>query len=378
MEDSRQSKEHGVTLLLHRRKITADAAKSDDASRTAKGARNLLLDFGPAQVPLGLIVRKRNAQVVEQSQHLFCTPKQRIQQILGLALLGLAFPFSSRRRWWWLSRIASGQDLEIARDPVVALDGRNSRQVEQTKLVAGVMQIEQEVLHLGGPLLLLLLGDGGTIAFEMGSTDTVSTVIGIIADQPIVHTSSTKAWPDPDFVHSLPTSRPMPRQMRQEAGAVHMQPMQHAIDADARLISMLERAGHDQLGNALHRRRQPLGGHLAPLDQGSFRDVAATQCLQRLTGARRGQQLPLVQIHGQRLQVGTVLHWRANRSGKAAQAGAVTAGATDGFDLMFVYQEVDFRHIQHLTAFCQVTWDLAEILTALAAHLGTVTQHGIW
>src|SRR6266700_7396627 len=214
MEDSRQSSQHGMAWLLHRRKVTADAAKSGDPSRTTKGAINLLLHFGPAKVPLRLIIRKRNPQIVEQSQHLLCSQEQGIQQILGLALLGLAFPFSrSRHRWRWLSSIPSRQNLEIARDPVVALDRRHSGQMKETPLLARVMQIEQEVLHLGGPLLLLLLGDGGTIASEMGSTDTVSTVIGIIADQPIV-TSSTKAWPDPDFVHSLPTSRPMPRQMR--------------------------------------------------------------------------------------------------------------------------------------------------------------------
>jgi len=56
MEDSSQSREHGMSLLLHRRKITADAAKSGDPGRTPKGARNLLLNFCPAQVPLGLVV----------------------------------------------------------------------------------------------------------------------------------------------------------------------------------------------------------------------------------------------------------------------------------------------------------------------------------
>src|SRR5260370_13444600 len=97
MEDSRQSRKHGVSLLLHRRKIAADAAKSGDPSRTAKGARNLLLNFRPAKVPLGLVVGKRKTQVVEQSQHLLGTPKQRIQQILGLTLLGPAFGRSCRR-----------------------------------------------------------------------------------------------------------------------------------------------------------------------------------------------------------------------------------------------------------------------------------------
>ena len=57
MEDSSKSRQHGMPLLVHSRKITADAAKSGDPSRTAKGARNLLLHFRPAKIPLGLVVR---------------------------------------------------------------------------------------------------------------------------------------------------------------------------------------------------------------------------------------------------------------------------------------------------------------------------------
>src|SRR5258708_1312872 len=113
MEDSSKSREHEMALLLHRREITADAAKSGDPGHTAKGARNLLLHFWQGQVALGLVVGKRNPQVVEQRQHLLGTPKQRIQQILGRALLGPPFARSCRRRRWWrLSGIASRQNLE--------------------------------------------------------------------------------------------------------------------------------------------------------------------------------------------------------------------------------------------------------------------------
>src|SRR5258708_22900829 len=122
MEDSRKSRKHGVSLLLHRRKIAADAAKSGDPSRTAKGARNLLLNFRPAKVPLGLVVGKRKTQVVEQSQHLLGTPKQRIQQILGLTLLGPAFGRSCRRGGWWrVSPLANHPPLPIASNPVLPL-----------------------------------------------------------------------------------------------------------------------------------------------------------------------------------------------------------------------------------------------------------------
>src|SRR5258708_25921446 len=150
MEDSGQSRQHRMSLLLHGREITADAAKSGGSRRTAKGASNLLLHFGPAQIPLGLVVGKRNAQVVEQGQHLLGTSHQGIQQVLGLALLLPAFLRSCTRwRWRRLSGIASRQNLEIAGDPVVALESGNSAQVAQTPLLTRLMQIEQEVVHLG-------------------------------------------------------------------------------------------------------------------------------------------------------------------------------------------------------------------------------------
>src|SRR6266700_1725646 len=328
MEDSRQSREHGVSLLAHRRQITADVAKSGDPSRTAKGARNLLLHFGPAKIALRLVIRKRNAQVVKQSQHLLRTRHQRIQQILGLALLGPAFARSSGRHGGWrLSRIARRQNLEIASDPFVALDGGNSSQVEQTPLLTRIMQIEQEVVHLHSPLLLFLLGNGGAVSHQVSATNAVSTAIRIIAGQSVVQASPSRARPDADLVH---------------------------------------------------RRSQPLCGQFAPLQQGSFRDLAPTQRRERLAGASRGQQLSLVQIHGQRLHIGTILDGCTDRKGKAAVADAVTGGATDGFDPMLVGQEADFRHIQDLTAFGDDAWHSAKVLVALAAHLGPVTHHFIW
>jgi hypothetical protein len=56
MEDSSKSGKHGMPLLVHSRKVTADTAKSGDPSSTPKGARNLLLNFCPAKVPLGQVV----------------------------------------------------------------------------------------------------------------------------------------------------------------------------------------------------------------------------------------------------------------------------------------------------------------------------------
>ena len=45
-----------MALLAHRGVIAADTTKRGQPSLTPKDARNLLLDFDHAQVPLGLIV----------------------------------------------------------------------------------------------------------------------------------------------------------------------------------------------------------------------------------------------------------------------------------------------------------------------------------
>jgi hypothetical protein len=125
---------------------------------------------------------------------------------------------------------------------------RQSQPLEETPLLACLLQIEQDVLHLGRLRLMLLLGDTRTLAHEVCSTDAVRTVRGITACQSVVHASPDNAWPDADLVHGFPASRGMPGQMRQGARAVHMQRPRHA---DAGLISLLEATGCDQFGSAM-------------------------------------------------------------------------------------------------------------------------------
>src|SRR6266699_1705559 len=77
-------------------------------------------------------------------------------------------------------------------------------------------------------------------------------------------------------------------------------------------------------------------------------------------------------------QVGAILHGRAHRRGKTAHAGTLTAGTTEGFDLMLLGQQADFRHVQDLTAFGDPAGNLAEVRSALLADQGTLTHDGIW
>jgi hypothetical protein len=90
MEDSEQSREHGIFLLLHRRKRTADMAKSGAPGHTAKGARNVLLYSCPAQAAFDLIVGK--LLFSQDLQLLFCH-----------ARILFAFPFFRGHQGDWSS-----------------------------------------------------------------------------------------------------------------------------------------------------------------------------------------------------------------------------------------------------------------------------------
>src|SRR5438045_2991365 len=112
MKNGNKRGQHGMTLLLHGRKIATDAAKSGGPRSTAKGARNLLLHFSHPQIPFSEIVRKRKPQIIERSQHLVSTRNESIKQVLRLGLLGPAFAVWGSGRWR-LGGITSSQDLEI-------------------------------------------------------------------------------------------------------------------------------------------------------------------------------------------------------------------------------------------------------------------------
>src|SRR6266496_4022168 len=121
MKDSGKSREHGLTLLVHGRKITADATKGSNPRLTAKGASNLLLNFRHPKIALRLIVGKRDREVIEQSEHLISSVQQDIQEVFGRTVsapaLALSLRFAGRRP----GAIASSQDLKIAGSPFIAL-----------------------------------------------------------------------------------------------------------------------------------------------------------------------------------------------------------------------------------------------------------------
>src|SRR5262249_32315996 len=68
--DRSQSVEPVLSLLAHRGEIAAEAAEDRGTGPRAKGSSNVLLDVHHPQIPLGLIVRQGQRQVIGKGQHL--------------------------------------------------------------------------------------------------------------------------------------------------------------------------------------------------------------------------------------------------------------------------------------------------------------------
>ncbi len=368
-----------MTLFLHGRKIAADATKGRRPSSAAKGTGNLLLHFCHAKISLSLVIGKRDPKVVKQGQHLISPMQEGIEEILRRALLAPSSAPGSRfvggRR---LGGIPGSQDLKIASHPFIAFKGRHPTHLAFSPLGHRLMQVEQEGLHVGSPLLLPLVFYGSTIAQKMSPADAVSTGVGIIARPAVVYPSARKARPDPDLLHRFSSPRGMPGQMSQEAGAVDMEPMKHAIDTDTRLIPMLQGTPGSHLSDAFDRWEQSFSCHLHPSQQSPFADVAIVQLSERLTGASHRKQLPLMQIHRQGGHIGSILHSRLGFLWETASGEVVTRWATDRFDLMLSHHQSADRYVMHLTTLDDDSCPLGKGLLTLRADAGTMALHLIW
>ena len=124
--------------------------------------------------------------------------------------------------------------------------------------------------------------------------------------------------------------------------------MQHAVDADARLIPMQQATSEHQLSNALNGWSQLRSGLFHPAQQCAFRDRCPTHFCKHVAGPSHRKQLSLMQIHRQGLNVRSILHGSAHAFGERSQGEVVTSGTTHSFYLMFSGQQSACWQIQDL------------------------------
>lgn len=86
-----ESHQQRLALFAQSRQVTADATKDGDTMLGAKTARDLLLHFHHAQIPLGLIVVERHGKIRQEGQDLPCACREPIKQIAGRMLFRAGF-----------------------------------------------------------------------------------------------------------------------------------------------------------------------------------------------------------------------------------------------------------------------------------------------
>ena len=81
MEDSNQRLQEALALLAHGCKIAAEAGERVRARIAAETARDLLVHFEGAQIPLSLIIVEGNGEVLEEGQDRRMTESEPFEQI---------------------------------------------------------------------------------------------------------------------------------------------------------------------------------------------------------------------------------------------------------------------------------------------------------
>ena len=87
-------------MLTHGRNVTANRTESVCAVLGAKTARDFLLHLYHPNIPLGLIVVKRNGKVMHEAEDFGFVLIEPIKQVLWRGLFP-ASPSFGQGRWWW-------------------------------------------------------------------------------------------------------------------------------------------------------------------------------------------------------------------------------------------------------------------------------------
>ena len=127
-------------LLAQGRQVASDATKGYCSRLAAEGARDLLLHFDHAHIPLHLVIVKRHDEAVQEGQHRLLIADQAVQQVARRTLFGASF--------------GAGRSLSSG---VVAVEGLDLRGVEPGRYELICLPIRLEGSD-GAPARAVLVG----------------------------------------------------------------------------------------------------------------------------------------------------------------------------------------------------------------------------
>jgi len=153
-----------LVILGQGRDIGADTGKGSCSFECAETAGNFLLDLAHAQILLGEIVRKWDAEVVEEGENAISMEFKPVEKILSLGLLWTSAPFFLGRRKWRVSCAPLGNESIITLTPSRELLGRKALDACRLLLFDKPAHFQEQVMQLTCPRLVELLEDEGQFA----------------------------------------------------------------------------------------------------------------------------------------------------------------------------------------------------------------------
>src|SRR5258708_15455654 len=171
-----QSRQQRKTLFAQGRQIATNTAKSLCSRQTAEAARDLLLHFDHAQIPLGQIVVKIHPQIFQEAKDCFLVFAQPVEQIACGTLFDASLgPRRGRRSW--RDVIPFIKQAEKGKFPIEHFHRIEPALSLCSRLLGRLLHRDEQFFEIGspdGPLLLCLKHQ---IPEEMNQAERMLTVI---------------------------------------------------------------------------------------------------------------------------------------------------------------------------------------------------------
>ena len=147
--------------------------EAQESLEAAERAGDLLSQLHHPQIPFGLVVVEGHGEVAHEGKDAVVVVAEAVEQIAGLALLASTSPFRTMYRSDRILRVAGLDDPLVTLEEPILVCWRQCAQAGRAGRFDGLLDAQQVIDHLLGPLLILLLPQEDEFAQQMfGRLDT--------------------------------------------------------------------------------------------------------------------------------------------------------------------------------------------------------------
>src|SRR6266567_3490299 len=339
-----------MTLLTHRRNVATNAAEGISTCGTAEAARDFLLHLHHANISLSLTVVKRNAQMMQESQHLMLIGVQTVPQTAS----GMTFAPSSLacfgRGIWRQGLFGLGQQGFIALYQAVSERGIHMRFTSLPCLIRGSFHVQQDGFKLACPVLGERFFYPRQFTQMMHVAQCMGAWIALIAVPAIMNADPFEQGRNADGIHSFTASFRMPSVVRQARSCADMHPVPLAANIESCFV-LMEHTNLLQSGfDGVFHRDEVLSTSHDPAMQRTNRNADTHHLSKHLADPFIGQQMGLRQGDRHRLNGWAILHRSCDLLRKRCLSDGLATRTAFALGLMLGHHETWDWNVKDLTA----------------------------